>query len=59
MKKTRKKLQLNRDTVRGLGAPDLVQANGGANTARFERTCACTVSCVTCTCPTLCGQGYC
>ena len=59
MNKNRKKLVLHRDTLRGLTAPELGQANGGANTAMFERTCACTVTCLTCTCPTFCGQGFC
>lgn len=57
MKKSRTKLTLNRDTLRSLTAPALGQAIGAANT--FVRTCGCTDSCLTCTCPTLCGQWYC
>lgn len=62
MKKTRKKLTLNRDTLCSLTTPALSQAAGdgtGTRTCTLVVTCGCTISCLTCTCPTRCGQWYC
>jgi hypothetical protein len=65
MKKTHKKLTLNRDTVRSLTAPALGQAVGAAIGTR--QSCSCYVTCASCvscdptcnSCPTHCGQWYC
>ena len=59
MKKTRKKLTLSRDTLRSLTTPTLDQAAGGSGACTIQVTCGCTISCLTCTCPTRCGQWYC
>ncbi|HVR09823.1 MAG TPA: hypothetical protein VMW75_17400 [Thermoanaerobaculia bacterium] len=65
MKKTGKKLSLNRDTLRSLmTTPALAEAAGAVLT---NVTCSCQVNCLgtgscgcpTATCPTLCGQWYC
>ena len=65
MKKTRKKLTLNRDTLRGLTLPALDQAAGnGTYTCQVNGSNTCTIVvtcpvCATATCPTNCGQWYC
>ncbi len=65
MKKTRKKLTLHRDTLHQLSGPELHEAAGGIQGSQIgcsiQVSCAgtCGVSCLTCTCPTRCGQWYC
>ena len=49
MKRLAKKLQFNRETVRGLGASELSQAGGGMQD-RPTKTCYCTIT----ACVTLC-----
>jgi hypothetical protein len=65
MKKSPKKLTLHRDTLHQLSGPALHEAVGGipgtAVGCSIQVSCrgTCGVSCLTCTCPTLCGQWYC
>jgi hypothetical protein len=60
MKRTRKKLALNRDTVRSLTTPTLGEVVGGGTGTNWTCTCVvscagtCGGSCFTCTCPTRC-----
>ncbi|HEY6322499.1 MAG TPA: hypothetical protein VJA16_13165 [Thermoanaerobaculia bacterium] len=59
MKKSPKKLTLHRDTLHQLSGPALQEAVGEKGS--FQVTCvgSCAGTCLTCTCPTLCGQWYC
>lgn len=65
MKKNHKKLALHRDTLHQLAAPALREAGAGIRGSvvgcTIQVSCAgtCGASCLTCTCPTLCGQWYC
>lgn len=47
MKKMRKKMSLNRETLRHLQAPELQRAAGGGQTFEIDTTCACTDTCNT------------
>lgn len=63
MKKNRKKLTLHRDTIHQLSGPALHEAGGGiqgtVGGCSIVLTCNCTVTCLTVSCPTRCGQWYC
>jgi hypothetical protein len=54
VKKTQKKLALNRDTLRSLSTPALGEAVGAAVGTR--QSCSCYITCASCggTCNTLC-----
>jgi hypothetical protein len=56
VKKEQKKLVLNCDTVRNLGAPALREAAAGSGNCSLGCTiyvsCGCTVTCLTAGCPT-------
>ncbi len=65
VKKNHKKLTLHRDTLHQLSASMLREAGGGNKgtlagcSVQVSCNGTCNGSCLTCTCPTFCGQWYC
>lgn len=59
MNKNRKKLTLNRDTVRSLSAPALAEVAAGA--VGTHQSCTCYVTCVSCagSCVATCAGSVC